>query len=68
MGRAILASAAISGLVLPLAVDGRIATDGGWVRNFPFEHAYRNPDVAAIAPFATCRATRRRPRVPRAHA
>ena len=51
MGRAILASAAISGLVLPIALDGRIATDGGWVRNFPFEHAYRNPDVAAIAAF-----------------
>lgn len=51
MGRAILASAAISGLVLPIELDGRIATDGGWVRNFPFEHAYRNPDVAAIAAF-----------------
>ena len=51
MGLAILASAAISGIVLPLAVDGKIATDGGWVRNFPFEHAYRNPDVAAIAAF-----------------
>jgi predicted acylesterase/phospholipase RssA len=51
MGRAILASAAISGLVLPIALDGRIATDGGWVRNFPFEHAYRNPDVAGIAAF-----------------
>ena len=51
MGRAILASAAISGIVLPLEVEGRIATDGGWVRNFPFEHAYRNPDVAAIAAF-----------------
>lgn len=51
MGRAILASAAISGLVLPIALDGRIATDGGWVRNFPFEHAYRNPDVATIAAF-----------------
>ena len=51
MGRAILASAAISGLVLPIAIDGRIATDGGWVRNFPFEHAYRNPDVATIAAF-----------------
>lgn len=51
MGRAILASAAISGLVLPIEIDGRIATDGGWVRNFPFEHAYRNPDVAAIAAF-----------------
>ena len=51
MGRAILASAAISGLVLPIPLDGRVATDGGWVRNFPFEHAYRNPDVAAIAAF-----------------
>jgi predicted acylesterase/phospholipase RssA len=51
MGRAILASAAISGLVLPIPIDGRIATDGGWVRNFPFEHAYRNPAVAAIAAF-----------------
>jgi NTE family protein len=51
MGRAILASAAISGLVLPIELDGRVATDGGWVRNFPFEHAYRNPEVAAIAAF-----------------
>ena len=51
MGRAILASAAISGLVLPIRLDGRIATDGGWVRNFPFEDAYRNPDVSAIAAF-----------------
>ena len=51
MGRAILASAAVSGLVLPVAVDGVIATDGGWVRNFPLEHAYRNPQVDAIAAF-----------------
>ena len=51
MGRAILASAAISGLVLPVELGGRIATDGGWVRNYPFEHAYRNPEVAAIAGF-----------------
>ena len=51
MGRAILASAAISGLVLPLQLDGHIATDGGWVRNFPFEHAYHNPEVATIAAF-----------------
>jgi predicted acylesterase/phospholipase RssA len=51
MGHAILASAAVSGLVLPLSIDGVIATDGGWVRNFPLEHAYRNPDVAAIAAF-----------------
>jgi predicted acylesterase/phospholipase RssA len=51
MGRAILASAAISGLVLPIRLDGRIATDGGWVRNFPFEHAYLNPEVTEIAAF-----------------
>jgi predicted acylesterase/phospholipase RssA len=51
MGRAILASAAISGLVLPVSIDGVVATDGGWVRNFPLEHAYRNPDVQAIAAF-----------------
>jgi predicted acylesterase/phospholipase RssA len=51
MGRAILASAAVSGLVLPLTVDGVIATDGGWVRNFPLEHAYLNPDVASIVAF-----------------
>ena len=28
-----------------------IATDGGWVRNFPLEHAYRNPSVTAIVAF-----------------
>jgi predicted acylesterase/phospholipase RssA len=51
MGWALLASAAVSGLVLPVSVDGVIATDGGWVRNFPFEHAYRNRDVSAIVAF-----------------
>lgn len=51
MGRAILASSAVSGLVLPIVVDGVIATDGGWVRNFPVEHAYHNPSVAAIVAF-----------------
>lgn len=51
MGRAILASAAVSGLVLPVSVSGIIATDGGWIRNFPLEHAYRNPEVEAIAAF-----------------
>jgi len=51
MGRAILASAAVSALVLPVAVDGVIATDGGWVRNFPLEHAYHNPHVDAIVAF-----------------
>lgn len=51
MGRAILASAAVSGLVLPIVVDGVIATDGGWVRNFPLEHAYHTPEVAGIVAF-----------------
>jgi hypothetical protein len=51
MGNAILASAAISALVLPVRVDGVIATDGGWVRNFPLEHAYRNPEIQAILAF-----------------
>ena len=51
MGRAILASAAISAIVLPLRVEGAVATDGGWVRNFPLEHAYLNPEVEAIAAF-----------------
>src|SRR5206468_4317887 len=51
MGRAILASAAISGLVLPVTLDGRIATDGGWVRNFPLERPQQNPSVAAVAAF-----------------
>jgi predicted acylesterase/phospholipase RssA len=49
MGRAILASAAVSALVLPIRVDGMIATDGGWVRNFPLEHAESNPRVRAVA-------------------
>ena len=51
MGQAILASAAVSAIVLPVRVDGAVATDGGWVRNFPLEHAYRNPSVEAIAAF-----------------
>jgi predicted acylesterase/phospholipase RssA len=51
MGRAILASAAVSALVLPIRIDDTIATDGGWVRNFPLEHAHANPDVHAIAAF-----------------
>jgi predicted acylesterase/phospholipase RssA len=51
MGRAILASAAISALVLPIPIGGVIATDGGWVRNFPLEHAESNPSVRAVAAF-----------------
>jgi predicted acylesterase/phospholipase RssA len=51
MMQAILASAAISALVLPLRVGDRIATDGAWVRNFPLCHAYDRPEIATIVAF-----------------
>jgi len=51
MARAVLASAAISALVLPLRVGDVIGTDGGWVRNFPLGHAYDNLDVGEIVGF-----------------
>jgi predicted acylesterase/phospholipase RssA len=51
MAQAVLASAAISALVLPLRVGDVIGTDGGWVRNYPLGHAYDNPDVDAIVGF-----------------
>jgi predicted acylesterase/phospholipase RssA len=51
MGPAVLASAAISALVLPLRVGDHVATDGGWVRNFPLAHAYAEPRVGAIVAF-----------------
>jgi predicted acylesterase/phospholipase RssA len=51
MMQAILASAAISALVLPLRVGDRIATDGAWVRNFPLCHAYDRPEVDTIVAF-----------------
>jgi HSP20 family protein len=47
----VLASAAISALVLPLRVGDRIATDGGWVRNFPLGYAYGNDAVETIVAF-----------------
>lgn len=50
-GEAVLASAAISALVLPLRVGDRIATDGGWVRNFPLARPYRDDDIALIVAF-----------------
>lgn len=49
--RAILASAAMSALVLPLRVGDRIATDGSWVRNYPLAHAYHRPEVRLIVAF-----------------
>lgn len=51
MMQAILASAAISALVLPLRVGDRIATDGAWVRNFPLCHAYDRSEVETIVAF-----------------
>jgi predicted acylesterase/phospholipase RssA len=48
---AVLASAAISALVLPVRVGQTIGTDGGWVRNFPLAHAYDNPAVERIVGF-----------------
>src|SRR5213075_555210 len=51
MAQAILASAAISALVLPRRVGDRIATDGAWVRNFPLGPAYRQPGVELIVSF-----------------
>jgi len=49
--QAVLASAAVSALVLPMRVGDRIATDGAWVRNFPLGVAYDHPDVELIAAF-----------------
>ena len=51
MAQAVLASAAISVLVLPQVVGGRVATDGGWVRNYPLGYAYERPGVEQIVGF-----------------
>src|SRR4051794_13018391 len=51
MADAVLASAAVSALVLPRHVDDRIVTDGAWVRNFPLGHAYHQPGVELIVSF-----------------
>ncbi len=51
MSAAVLASSAVSALVLPVRVGDVIATDGGWVRNFPLGHAYDNPAVRTIVGF-----------------
>jgi len=51
MAQAILASAAISALVMPVRVGDRLATDGGWVRNFPLGHAYERSGVEMIVAF-----------------
>lgn len=51
MAQAVLASAAISALVLPQLVGDRVATDGGWVRNYPLGYAYERPEVELIVGF-----------------
>jgi predicted acylesterase/phospholipase RssA len=51
LAQAILASAAVSALVLPLRVVDRIATDGAWVRNFPLMHACEHPEVELVVAF-----------------
>ncbi len=51
MAQAVLASAAISALVLPMHVGDRIGTDGGWVRNYPLGYAYDRPEVELIVGF-----------------
>jgi predicted acylesterase/phospholipase RssA len=51
MAQALLASAAISALVLPLQVGDRVGTDGGWVRNYPLGYAYERPEIELIVGF-----------------
>lgn len=51
MAEAVLASAAVSALVLPRHVGDRIVTDGAWVRNFPLGHAYDQHGVELIVSF-----------------
>jgi len=51
LAQAVLASAAVSALVMPVRVGDRIATDGAWVRNFPLAHAYDREDVELIVAF-----------------
>jgi len=51
MAQAVLASAAISALVLPQLVGDRVATDGGWVRNYPLGYAYDREDIELIVGF-----------------
>ena len=51
MAQALLASSAVSAFVLPLRVGDRIASDGGWVRNFPLGYAFERPEVELIVSF-----------------
>jgi predicted acylesterase/phospholipase RssA len=51
LAQAVLASAAVSALVMPVRVGDRIATDGAWVRNYPLAHAYDHETVELIVAF-----------------
>lgn len=51
LASAILASAAMSALVLPVRVGDRIATDGSWARNYPLAHAYHRSEAGLIVAF-----------------
>jgi predicted acylesterase/phospholipase RssA len=51
LAQAVMASAAMSALVLPIRVGERLATDGSWARNFPLAHAYHRPEVERIVAF-----------------
>ncbi len=51
LARGVLASAAVSALVLPVTVGDRVATDGSWVRNFPLLAAYDRPEIELIVAF-----------------
>jgi predicted acylesterase/phospholipase RssA len=51
LAQAVVASAAVAALVMPVRVGDRIATDGGWVRNFPLSHAYDHESVELIIAF-----------------
>ena len=51
MAQAILASAAVSALVLPMPVGDRVGTDGSCVRNYPLGYAYDRPEVELIVGF-----------------
>ena len=51
IAQAVLASAAVSALVLPRPIGEQIATDGAWVRNFPLGYAYDQPGVELIVSF-----------------
>jgi hypothetical protein len=51
LAEAVLASSAVSGIVPPTRIGDRVATDGGWTRNFPLGHAYERPEVQRIVSF-----------------